>query len=258
VASRALDATLPCTLLLPSGRAPEAVLYLLHGGHSHHAEWAERMGLAAMAARWPLAIALPEGGFSLWVSGADGRDTERYVVFEVRAAIEARLGVPLGGARSAVAGLSMGGFGAFHLGLSYPEAFRAIGSLSGAFGMTWWSIGLAEGSPFLPALGPPGSQTRQFIEPTRTLERALARVGALRLPPLLLRTGTGDDGEVTEVHRALHARLLDGAVAHSYAERPGGHNWDFWTRETPELLRFIAGALGLTADAESQPVEHLD
>jgi putative tributyrin esterase len=245
ISSRALHRTLPCTLVLPRGRPPEAVLYLLHGGFSHHAEWAERMDLQQMAAAWPLAIALPEGGFSLWVHGEDGEDYQRYAALDVPLAVEAHLGLRLSRQRRAVAGLSMGGFGAFQLGLSYPERYGAVASLSGAFGMTWWNIGRAPGSPFLPALGPEGSQTRARVDPWRTLERAVAAVGAAALPPLWLVTGTLDDEEVTLAHRNLHAALEAAGVKHVAMETPGGHDWDFWAKETPALLAFIAEALHL-------------
>lgn len=249
VASRALERTLPCTLLLPKGRAPQAVLYLLHGGYSHHAEWAEKMDLAGMASRWPLALALPEGGFSLWVRGDDGQDFARYAAFDVPEAVEAHLGLRLSRGQRAVAGVSTGGFGALQLGLTYPDRYGAVASLSGAFGMTWWNIGRFPGSPFLPALGPLGSATRASVDPFRTLERALAGVGPEGLPPLFLATGTEDDKEVTEAHRALAAALDEAGMAHVARERPGRHDWSFWTPETPALLAFVAGALGLPEDA---------
>jgi putative tributyrin esterase len=246
VASAALHRTLPCTLLLPTGRPPEAVLYLLHGGYSHHAEWATRMDVAGMVSGWPLAIALPEGGFSLWARGHDGQDFARYAAFDVPEAVESRLGLRLPREGRAVAGLSMGGLGAFHLGWTYPQRYGALASLSGAFGMTWWNLGRVEGSPFLPALGPLGSATRAQLDPFRTLERALSQGGARGLPPTWFATGTEDDSEVLEVHRALHGALDRAGVAHGYAEAPGGHDWAFWARETPALLAFVAGALHLS------------
>jgi putative tributyrin esterase len=245
VRSRALETTLPCTLLLPVGRAPRAVLYLLHGGYSHHAEWAQKMDLGAMASHWPLALALPEGGFSLFVHGEDGQDFLRYAALDVPQAVEAHLGLELSRGSRAVAGLSMGGFGAFQLGLTYPERYGAVASLSGAFGMTWWNVGRAVGSPFLPVLGPMGSPTRARLDPFRTLERAVARVGPAGIPPLFLDTGMEDDKDVTLAHRSLTAALDEAQVAHVARERPGGHDWAFWMNETPELLAFVAQALGL-------------
>jgi len=245
VPSRALHRPLPCTLLLPAHRPPQAVLYLLHGGYSHHAEWAQQVDLARLAAAWPLALALPEGGYSLWVHGHDGQNWERYAAFDVPEAVEARLGLVLPRERRALAGLSMGGFGAVHLGLTYPGRYAALASLSGAFGMTWWNIGRFEGSPFLPALGPVGSGTRAWVQPTATLARAVESVGPAALPALWLATGTEDDVEVTQAHRALHRALLDAGVVHTAVEASGGHTWDFWRDMTPALLAFIAGALQL-------------
>ena len=250
VPSTILGRTLPCTLLLPRGRGAEAVLYLLHGGYSHHREWAARVDLAGFAAGWPLAIALPEGEFSLFIHGYDGRNWERYAALEVPQAVEAQLGLSLDRTHRAVGGISMGGFGAVHLGLTYPDRYGAVASLSGAFGMTWWSIGRSEGSPFLPALGPPGSGTRAWVDPWRTLERALTAVGPAGLPPLWLATGMEDEREVTEANRALHGSLELAGVRHDYVEVPGGHDWGFWARETPAMLAFVASALQLDHRAE--------
>jgi len=245
IPSTLLGRTLPCTLLVPSGGRAEAVLYLLHGGYSHHREWAGRVDLAGLAAGWPLAIALPEGEFSLFIHGYDGRNWERYAALEVPEVVEKRLGLSLDRARRAVAGISMGGFGALHLGLTYPDRFGAVATLSAALGMAWWEIGRSPGSPFLPALGPMESGTRAWVDPWRTLERALAAVGPEGLPALWLATGTEDEPEVTEAHRALHASLERAGVPHTYLEKPGGHTWEFWGRETASLLGYVAGALHL-------------
>jgi putative tributyrin esterase len=248
VQSRVLHRNLPTTLLIPAGRPPKAVLYLLHGGHSHHAEWTEKLDLAAMASAWPVALALPEGGFSLWIRGNNGEDFAHYAAFEVVEAVESRLGLA-GNTKRAVAGISMGGFGAAHLGLSHPERFQAVASLSGAWGMTWWNVGRAAGSPFLAALGPIGSSTRAEVDPWQTLERAVAAVGAAKLPPLWLSTGTEDDGEVTAAHRAFHQALEAAGAVHLARERPGRHDWAFWAQETPDMLRAVTQLLGLRADA---------
>lgn len=246
VASPTLGHTLPCALVVPRGRAPEAVLYLLHGGYSHHAEWLEQVDLARLVSPWPLAVALPEGESSLWIHGHDGRNWERYAALDVPHAVEHHLGVSVERERRAVAGVSMGGLGALHLGLTYPERYATVASLSGAFGMTWWNIGRFKGSPFLPALGPMGSGTRAWADPWRTLERAVARVGPDALPALWFVTGTEDDPEVTEAHRALDAALDAAGVPHAYAERTGRHDWEFWRRETSGLIAFIAQACGMS------------
>jgi enterochelin esterase-like enzyme len=62
---------------------------------------------------------------------------------------------------------------------------------------------------------------------------------------LWLATGTEDDPEVTQAHRALQGALKASGVTHTSEERPGGHDWAFWSRETPDLLAFVAAALHL-------------
>jgi len=41
------------------------------------------------------------------------------------------------------------------------------------------------------------------------------------------------------VNRDLHQRLLTAKIDHDYSERPGDHNWDYWTKTFPYAAQFI-------------------
>ena len=249
IASRALGRTLPVTVLLPAGYddAPDAhfpVLYLLHGGLSHHAEWSEQIPLAQMLAGLPLIVVTPEGESSLYIDGANGEPFAHYTLWDVPAWTEATFRVDARREKRALAGLSMGGFGAFNLGLTHPERYAALGSLSGAFGMTWWGFGKQQ--PFLSALGPDGHLVRERVNPWRVLERAVAeRPPNVPWPKLHIAVGTEDDPEVLDAHRAFHHSLTRFGLPHAYLESPGEHHWKYWNLSTPPLLTFIAQALEL-------------
>jgi S-formylglutathione hydrolase FrmB len=236
------------TLFLPEryAREPERrfpVLYLLHGGASHHQEWPDQVPLAQLLAPYPVVAVLPEAHHSLYMNGHDGQRYEDYVVWDVPHFIEHELRVGTARSARAMAGLSMGGFGSFNLGLKHPERYAAIGSMSGAFGMTWWNLGKRPGSPYLPALGPLESAERHAYNPWRVLEGALAKHRVVELPAMWLDVGTSDDPDVVEANRNYHLSLKTAEIPHGYGERPGGHDWDYWRASTPDLLGFMAQAL---------------
>jgi S-formylglutathione hydrolase FrmB len=225
------------------------VLYLLHGGDSHHGEWPQRVPLATLLAGYELVVVLPEGEHGLYANGHDGRRYEDYIVWDVPEFIEARFRVRQDRQSRALAGLSMGGFGSFNLGLKHPERYAALGSISGAFGMTWWNLGKRPGSPYLPTLGPEGSLPRHAYNPWRVLEDSLARHRAQELPSLWMDVGQQDDPDVVRANRDLHLSLDSAGVRHRYGERPGGHDWEYWRASTPDLLAFVAQALGAVDEA---------
>ena len=39
----------------------------------------------------------------------------------------------------------------------------------------------------------------------------------------------GYDDFFYQVNKELHQKLLENGVSHDYIERPGGHNWDYWS-----------------------------
>jgi S-formylglutathione hydrolase FrmB len=245
IESAALGRAVEATVLVPDREPPAGgfpVLYLLHGAFSHHREWAQQVPLAALCAAFPMLVVTPEAANSLYLDGDDGQRYADFTLWDVPALVEARYPVRRDRGGRALAGLSMGGFGALNLGLSHPERYAVLGSLSGAFGMTWWNLG--KRPPFLAALGPEGSFVRAHFNPWRVLERAVAAAPAA-WPRIGLWVGRGDDPDVVEANRSYHASLERFGVAHGYGESGGGHDWDYWRTVTPDLLAFVADALGI-------------
>lgn len=62
----------------------------------------------------------------------------------------------------------------------------------------------------------------------------------------------GIDDFLIEPNRELHRRLVYNKTPHDYAERPGGHTWDYWQNSLPHHALFFAKAfesLGATMQA---------
>jgi putative tributyrin esterase len=156
----------------------------------------------------------------------------------------------------AIAGLSMGGYGAISLALAYPDVFSAAASHSGVLsplymgphpysapsryasteaelrqnaGNLWPAMVLAFGrdtTGWWPR--DPGRRAARYSSADRT-----------RMPALMLDVGVADP--YVDQSRDLHATLHRLGVTHAYAEWPGAHNWDYWRLHARESLRWIGG-----------------
>ncbi len=110
-------------------------LFLLHGLSDDHSIWMRRTSIERYAASLGIAVVMPEVGRSFYSDMLYGGAYETFVAQELPAI--ARSFFPLSDARedNYIAGLSMGGYGAFKLALNYPENYCAAASLSGALDM---------------------------------------------------------------------------------------------------------------------------
>lgn len=111
------------------------VLYLLHGLSDDHKSWMRRSSIERYAEDAGLAVVMPNVHRSFYTDMAKGQNYFTYLSQELPQKLEKIL--PLSNSREEtfVAGLSMGGYGAFKLALNQPERFAAAASLSGAVNM---------------------------------------------------------------------------------------------------------------------------
>jgi enterochelin esterase-like enzyme len=120
----------------PPGPLP--LLVLLHGLGAKPAAFVQGPRvhgvIAEAVARGSLPeaiVVMPSGGDAYWTDWADGRHPwAAMVVNELVPAVRAAFAVADGPDRTAIAGLSMGGFGALSIGLRHPQVFGSIVALS--------------------------------------------------------------------------------------------------------------------------------
>ena len=161
----------------------------------------------------------------------------------------------------AIAGLSMGGYGAVSLALAYPDVFSAAASHSGVLSPLYrgphpfgkpprYAMNEAElrtnaGGLWSAMLLAFGRDTMGWWP--RDPGRRAARYGSderRAMPALMIDVGTQDT--YADQSRDFHATLERLGVAHTYAERPGAHDWNYWRRHAVESLRWIGGRIGGT------------
>src|SRR5919108_3091874 len=107
-------------------------LYLLHGYSDDHTAWQRWTSIERYVDGLELAVVMPAVHLSYYTDIAYGGKYWQFISEEVPAVV--RDIFPLSSERknNFVAGLSMGGYGAFKLALTHPERYAAAASLSGA------------------------------------------------------------------------------------------------------------------------------
>ncbi len=222
---------------VPDAERVGTLLILLHGVYGSHWVWSLKGGAHRTARRLvdageiaPMVVAMPSDGLQRDGSGYlswPGEDVERFLLDEVPAI--ARLAAPalLPVAKVAIAGLSMGGYGALRLGAKYAERFCAVSAHSAI-------TVIDDMVPFVeePLAEYLACAPREELEALFWMRRNRAV-----LPPLRFDCGLAD--ELLESNRRLHAALEQDGIAHDYKEFVGGHEWAYWAEHVTETLRFV-------------------
>jgi putative tributyrin esterase len=256
--SKLISATLSYNLILPPGYRAAAttrypVLYLLHGWGGHYTDWLTRTNVADYAAQYRMIIVMPEGNDSWYVDGAAGINDkyESYILKELMPDVDRRYRTIQSRYGRAVAGLSMGGYGAIKYGLKYPATFAFAGSISGAFGVTRYTEKEMSGAnlePFIKTFGPVGSETRKAND-VFEIARGLSAARVASLPYFYFDCGTEDAAQHFLPNRELSELFLEKKVPHEFRELPGNHSWQYWDQQIPVVLKIAAEKLRAAATA---------
>jgi len=140
----------------------------------------------------------------------------------------------------AVAGLSMGGYGAMKFGLKYPQLFAAAASLSGALASAQ-AEKLHEGEikKVLEAdFGPPDNPTRASNDPFELVKK----ISPGELPQLYFSVGESD--RLIEDNRKFARLLAELKIPYQYREVPGPHEWPVWDEQIQVVLALQAPVIG--------------
>lgn len=241
--SSALQKQTSTIVLLPEPKAPKpwSTLYLLHGLSDDHTIWTRRTSIERYVEGLPLVVVMPDGGRSFYCDAAQGYAYGTAIGTELPQVIESIFPVRKERLGRSIAGLSMGGYGAFRLALNAPTFWCAASSLSGALGFGHFSPRDDEfAEEFRRVLGdsPEGGPNDLFA-----LSESLACTGGHPK----LRFDCGVDDFLLESNRAFHAHLDKVFYPHQYQEHPGAHTWEYWDTHIKETIEFVCGVMGINS-----------
>lgn len=257
--SNALQRNMPYQVVLPAGytgsqqRYP--VLYLLHGWHGDETNYIKLTQLVSVASHYPVIVVMPRGNDAWYVNSAS-TPADRYADYifnDVVSEVDKQFRTLASPQSRAIAGLSMGGYGALLLSLQHPGAFRFAGSLSGAF------AGPSGIENVLPALKPSTDAAFGALDSDsrkkNNLDLLLAAGDPASQPYLFLACGASDPLLPSDRHvvEELSARKY----AYEYHELPGAHTWAFWSSQLEPMFAALAREMHLartgTAPSPASP-----
>jgi S-formylglutathione hydrolase FrmB len=207
----------------------------------------EKTGIAGYATHYDVFIVMVEGndGWYTDSSTVPADKYESYILSELIPDVEKQFRVSTVREGRAIAGLSMGGYGAIKFGLKYPGKFALAASMSGAFGAASWTEkeikdpGVIRDS-LLQAFGPANSGTRAANDVFQLARDAAAKKVA-PLPFFYIDCGTEDF--LFSNNRDFVNLLVELKIPHEYRQLPGSHSWTYWDQQVREILRMAAERL---------------
>jgi S-formylglutathione hydrolase FrmB len=246
------------------------VLYLLHGGAGgNSAQWTTGGGaVEPITDNKALITVMPDGGkvgwYTNWIDQSRGAQAWRDLhIDQLIGWIDANLRTIASKSGRAVAGLSMGGFGAVRYAQDRPDLFAYVASFSGAVDLSDPGTRSVIGEQAMQNGYSPNSPFGNPFPPFDTTWKALnpvSRAARLRGVGVALYVGSGNtDGDMIERTMAtaaanLHNALVSAGVPHFYWNygRPGpsapygcdgGHNFGCWNFALNDALPRILAAL---------------
>lgn len=248
-------------VILPVDYANDAgrrfpVLYLLHGFDGHYTDWCTNSRVADYSRPYEEIIIMPEGENSWYVNSYSDPKAgwEDYIVDDLIGYVDAHYRTIASRQGRAIAGLSMGGYGALFLGLKHHEMFAAVASLSGVVAAANWArwdmqtknqIDDSHSQFFEDVRKTQAEDLGPENNPARTGEDPFLLIRALtpaNCPQLYLAIGWGDS--LLYENREFVALLAQLKMPYRYAEVPGQHEWKVWDEQIQRVLALEAPVVG--------------
>ncbi len=221
-------------------RGPKAIptLYLLHGLSDDHTIWMRWTSIERYAEEAGLAVVMPTTHRGFYTDMASGPRYWQHVSEDVPQAARGFFGLSDRRELNFVAGLSMGGYGAFKMALSHPERFAGGASLSGAMDARSRTVGRDKNwvAEMRRVFGPPARVSRSDND----LFHLAKKLAHSRKPKPRLYQCCGDKDFLLAENLAFrnHARTIGLDVL--YDEDPGfGHTWDYWDVAIQRVIRWF-------------------
>ncbi len=223
----------------PGQRLP--VLYFLHGANSDPAQVMDSSRIVGLAAAQRLIVVLPDGQYS-YFTNARHRSHARWedaMTQDVARDVEKRFPVLTDREHTGIAGISMGGYGAIKIALKHPERYVFAATMSGALDVTQRKPSFARIQQSIRLWRIFGLHAERSDEDVFQL---LRRSQALKQTHWFAACGEKDP--LYDVNVRFARQMQAHGAEFELRTLPGGHDWNTWNAELPELFRSAGQGLG--------------
>jgi S-formylglutathione hydrolase FrmB len=137
----------------------------------------------------------------------------------------------------AVAGLSMGGGGAFVYALHRPDMFSSAAPLSAYLG----PLTIESFRGRLGETDASDSEIEAYFDHHSPLQ-LIENMPDDQLEAVRWYIDCGDDDFLAEGNSLVHIAMIKKEIPHEYRVRDGAHNWTYWRESLPAVLEFVSQA----------------
>lgn len=225
---------------------PARMLVLLHGYSGTDTDWILNTRISQLAGMYNLVVVCPQGGNSFYLDGPEtGRKYGTYVGRELVDYAASTFGLSKAREDVYIGGFSMGGFGAIHTALAFPEQFSKVLSFSAAL----IQHNVEKMTPDIPDLmanyayyrlmfGEPAALAESENNPEFLLKKLKAE--GKPIPGIFQCIGTEDF--LYSENQLFRAFLTEQGVPFTYREESGVHDFVTVGKFLPEALQFLMEA----------------
>jgi enterochelin esterase-like enzyme len=231
-----------------SSKRSYPVLYLLHGGGDDQTGWVQFGEVLRIAdeailegTATAMVIVMPDANTGQRGYFNDPRGSWRYEDFffeEFMPFIEKTYRVKQDKRYRAVAGLSMGGGGAFVYALRHPELFSSACPLSASTG----PLVLDDTREYLKRRDisdASDAEVESYFNNISVL-KLIEQVKDDQKKAVRWYIDCGDDDFLYEGNSLVHIAMRKKDIPHEFRVRNGGHTWTYWRNALPIVLAFVS------------------
>ena len=225
-------------------KEPYKVLYLLHGLHGDANSWLHRSNIERHIEGTNILVVMPDVRNSFYQDMVYGEKYFTWLTKELPEYIQTIFPVSKKREDTFIAGLSMGGYGAWYLALRCPEQYAAAASLSGfvdaGFRVTPVPAGGSETVPdfMFHAFG----DMTKVAGSDRDIIALFEKDKAAGIVPRLYQS-CGTEDYLFRMNQLVNEKLTELGAEIDYWEVPGfQHEWDFWDLEIKNVLNWVGNA----------------
>lgn len=215
-----------------SGPAP--TLYLLHGMSDDHTIWLRRTSIERYVAGTGLAVVMPAVHKSRYSNLSTGDRYWDYISEEIPSLAREFFRLSDRREESFVAGLSMGGYGAWKMALNHPGRYAAAASLSGSI-YTNWSKRARRPRSFELAFG----SREQFENSDNDLVHLARELDKSSGPKPRMYQCCGTEDFLYENNQQFRTIMDELSFDYTYEEEPGTHEWGYWDVKIRRVLEWM-------------------
>lgn len=220
---------------------PAKSLILLHGLTGTDTDWLFGGVAQEMSKQYNLAVFMPTTGNSFYLDhGYEGGNFASFVGEELPEYIRDTFGYCLSRDDTMIAGLSMGGFGAIHTALQFPDTFSACIALSSALVIHEIAKTGSRKNSIMPdamvrdVFGDPEKLLNSEYNPEVLYKKWKAQ--GKNLPRIYM--AIGRDDSLYAVNQDFRHFLEAENADFFYEDGPGIHDWYFWNEYLPRGLEW--------------------